>query len=101
MNVIEHDMTFVRQIAQTVTVLDEGMNCAKERSMRSRIMPSVIEVYLGQDKETHVQIQQLVVSVRETAIVRGVDLDVARRGGLPDGAATASARRRLLQSVSG
>ena len=49
--VIEHDMTFVRQIAQTVTVLDEGKTLCEGTVDEVQNNPKVIEVYLGQDKE--------------------------------------------------
>ena len=49
--VIEHDMTFVRQIAQTVTVLDEGQTLCEGTVDEVQNNPKVIEVYLGQDKE--------------------------------------------------
>jgi urea transport system ATP-binding protein len=50
--VIEHDMTFVRQIAQTVTVLDEGQTLCEGSVEDVQNDPKVIEVYLGQDRET-------------------------------------------------
>jgi urea transport system ATP-binding protein len=49
--VIEHDMTFVRQIAQTVTVLDEGQTLCEGTVDEVQNNPKVIEVYLGHDKE--------------------------------------------------
>ena len=45
--VIEHDMTFVRQIAQTVTVLDEGQTLCEGTVDEVQNNPKVIEVYLG------------------------------------------------------
>ena len=45
--VIEHDMTFVRQIAQTVTVLDEGKILCEGTVDEVQNNPQVIEVYLG------------------------------------------------------
>jgi urea transport system ATP-binding protein len=51
--VIEHDMTFVRQIARTVTVLDEGMTLCEGTVDEVQNNAKVIEVYLGQDKEAH------------------------------------------------
>jgi urea transport system ATP-binding protein len=48
--VIEHDMTFVRQIAQTVTVLDEGKVLCEGTVDEVQNNPKVIEVYLGHDK---------------------------------------------------
>ncbi len=49
--VIEHDMTFVRQIAQTVTVLDEGRVLCEGTVQEVQRDPRVIEVYLGQDRD--------------------------------------------------
>ncbi|HZU37288.1 MAG TPA: urea ABC transporter ATP-binding protein UrtD [Gemmataceae bacterium] len=49
--VIEHDMTFVRQIAHTVTVLDEGQLLCEGTVEEVQRNPKVIEVYLGQDRE--------------------------------------------------
>jgi urea transport system ATP-binding protein len=49
--VIEHDMTFVRQIAQTVTVLDEGQILCEGTVDEVQRDPKVIQVYLGQDRE--------------------------------------------------
>jgi len=49
--VIEHDMTFVRQIAQTVTVLDEGQILCEGTVEQVQKDPKVIQVYLGQDRE--------------------------------------------------
>jgi urea transport system ATP-binding protein len=62
--VIEHDMEFVRQIAQTVTVLDEGKILCEGTAEEVQNDPRVIEVYLGQDKETHAQHPTAVSSVR-------------------------------------
>jgi urea transport system ATP-binding protein len=49
--VIEHDMTFVRQIARRVTVLDEGMTLCEGTVDEVQRDPRVIEVYLGNDRE--------------------------------------------------
>jgi len=49
--VIEHDMTFVRQIAQTVTVLDEGQILCEGTVDEVQRDPKVIQVYLGPDRE--------------------------------------------------
>ena len=49
--VIEHDMTFVRQIAQTVTVLDEGHVLCEGTVDEVQRDPRVIQVYLGEDRE--------------------------------------------------
>jgi len=48
--VIEHDMTFVRQIAQKVTVLDEGQLLFEGTVAEVQRNEKVIEVYLGHDK---------------------------------------------------
>src|SRR5438105_2606454 len=49
--VIDHDMTFVRQIAMTVTVLHEGQILSQGTMGEVQRNPKVIEVYLGQDRE--------------------------------------------------
>jgi urea transport system ATP-binding protein len=49
--VIDHDMTFVRQIARTVTVLHEGRILSQGSMKEVQNNPKVIEVYLGQDRE--------------------------------------------------
>jgi urea transport system ATP-binding protein len=49
--VIEHDMTFVRQIARTITVLDEGQVLCEGTVDEVQNDARVIEVYLGQDRE--------------------------------------------------
>jgi urea transport system ATP-binding protein len=51
--VIEHDMTFVRQIARKITVLDEGKILCEGTTQEVQNNPKVIEVYLGQDKVAH------------------------------------------------
>jgi urea transport system ATP-binding protein len=51
--VIDHDMTFVRQIARKVTVLDEGRILCEGTVQEVQRDPKVIEVYLGQDREAH------------------------------------------------
>ena len=48
--VIEHDMTFVRQIAQTVTVLHEGALLCEGPVDQVQRDPRVIEIYLGREK---------------------------------------------------
>ncbi len=48
--VIDHDMTFVRQIARTVTVLHEGQILSQGSMKEVQNNPKVIEVYLGQDR---------------------------------------------------
>ncbi len=49
--VIDHDMTFVRQIAMKVTVLHEGRTLCQGTVGEVQRDPKVIEVYLGQDRE--------------------------------------------------
>ena len=49
--VIEHDMTFVRQIAKTVTVLAEGKLLCEGPVERVQSDPRVIETYLGGAKK--------------------------------------------------
>jgi urea transport system ATP-binding protein len=46
--VVEHDMEFVRSIAQTVTVLHEGRILAEGNMDEVKSDPKVIEVYLGE-----------------------------------------------------
>ena len=45
--VVEHDMDFVRSIANTVTVLHQGRVLAEGPMSRIQEDPRVIEVYLG------------------------------------------------------
>ena len=52
--VIEHDMTFVRQIADRVTVLDEGRVLCDGTMDEVQHDRRVIEVYLGEDREADV-----------------------------------------------
>jgi urea transport system ATP-binding protein len=49
--VIDHDMTFVRQIASKVTVLHEGQLLCQGTVGEVQRNPKVIEVYLGKDRE--------------------------------------------------
>jgi urea transport system ATP-binding protein len=51
--VIEHDMEFVRQIARTVTVLHQGTMLCEGPVEQVQNDPRVLEVYLGQRKDTH------------------------------------------------
>jgi urea transport system ATP-binding protein len=51
--VIEHDMEFVRQIARKVTVLHQGTVLCEGPVEQVQSDPRVLEVYLGQRKETH------------------------------------------------
>jgi urea transport system ATP-binding protein len=48
--VIEHDMEFVRQIAQQVTVLHEGTVLCEGRMEQVQADPRVIAVYLGSEE---------------------------------------------------
>ena len=49
--VIEHDMSFVRQIAEKVTVMDEGKMLFEGTVDEVQRNEKVIEVYLGHDKK--------------------------------------------------
>jgi len=51
--VIEHDMEFVRQLARKVTVLHQGTVLCEGSVDQVQSDPRVLEVYLGQRKETH------------------------------------------------
>jgi urea transport system ATP-binding protein len=62
--VIDHDMTFVRQIAMKVTVLHEGEMLCQGTVQEVQRNPKVIEVYLGQDREEHAPDRQPLGSVR-------------------------------------
>lgn len=46
--VVDHDMDFIRSIAQTVTVLHEGQVLAEGPMQKIQEDPKVIEVYLGE-----------------------------------------------------
>ncbi len=62
--VIEHDMTFVRQIAQLITVLDEGQVLFEGTVDQVQSNARVIEVYLGQDREADAAGRETVGSLR-------------------------------------
>lgn len=63
--VIDHDMTFVRQIAMKVTVLHEGKILCQGSIGEVHADPRVIEVYLGQDrKNKHAPDRKAVGGVR-------------------------------------
>jgi urea transport system ATP-binding protein len=62
--VIEHDMTFVRQIASRVTVLDEGRVICDGTVEDVQRDQRVIEVYLGQDRDADAKHQQDLCLVR-------------------------------------
>lgn len=52
--VIEHDMEFVRNFSQTVTVLHEGSLLCEGKMQDVQSDPRVLEVYLGrEEEETH------------------------------------------------
>ena len=50
--VIEHDMTFVRQIARRVTVLHEGAVLCEGSVEQVQNDPRVIEIYLGRERRS-------------------------------------------------
>jgi urea transport system ATP-binding protein len=62
--VIDHDMTFVRQIASKVTVLHEGQILCQGTIQEVQRNPKVIEVYLGQDREADAEDRTTVRVVR-------------------------------------
>jgi urea transport system ATP-binding protein len=62
--VIDHDMTFVRQIASRVTVLHEGRKLCEGRVAEVQRDPRVIEVYLGENRDEHAPSQQIVGGIR-------------------------------------
>ena len=62
--VIEHDMTFVRQIASTITVLDEGKILCEGTKDEVQNNAKVIEVYLGQDRGLDAEHSKAISSVR-------------------------------------
>jgi urea transport system ATP-binding protein len=62
--VIDHDMNFVRQIARTVTVLDEGKVLCQGTVQEVQRNPKVIQVYLGQDRHDDAADRAITNSVR-------------------------------------
>jgi urea transport system ATP-binding protein len=62
--VIDHDMTFVRQIARKVTVLHEGRILREGTVGEVQRDPKVIEVYLGEGRDDHAADRALVGGVR-------------------------------------
>jgi urea transport system ATP-binding protein len=62
--VIEHDMSFVRQIAQMVTVLDEGQVLCEGTVEQVQKDAKVIQVYLGKDRQADVANSTSVCGVR-------------------------------------
>ncbi len=62
--VIDHDMTFVRQIASRVTVLHEGRMLCEGRVQEVQRDPRVIEVYLGENRDEHAPSKHIVSGVR-------------------------------------
>ena len=62
--VIDHDMTFVRQIASRVTVLHEGQLLSQGTVGEMQRNPKVIEVYLGHDREADAHDREAVRGVR-------------------------------------
>ncbi len=53
MIVVEHDMSFVRQIAETVTVMDQGALLAQGSIEQVENDPAVREAYLGDGGQAH------------------------------------------------
>jgi urea transport system ATP-binding protein len=51
--VIEHDMEFVRRIAQTITVMHEGTVLCEGPLERIQSDPRVVEIYLGRERQRH------------------------------------------------
>ncbi|MCC8987502.1 MAG: ABC transporter ATP-binding protein, partial [Candidatus Contendobacter sp.] len=50
---VEHDMGFVRSIADKVTVLHQGRVLAEGQLDELQVDPTVIEVYLGTNDAYH------------------------------------------------
>jgi urea transport system ATP-binding protein len=48
--VIEHDMEFVKQIAQRIVVLHQGEKLTEGSVQEVQTNPKVIEVYLGRER---------------------------------------------------
>ncbi|GAA3947285.1 urea ABC transporter ATP-binding protein UrtD [Allohahella marinimesophila] len=68
--VIEHDMKFVADIADRVTVLHQGKVLSEGSMERVQSDPKVIEVYLGQDPIKHAGDDKNDISSEETPNVR-------------------------------
>jgi ABC-type uncharacterized transport system ATPase subunit len=87
--VIEHDMTFVRQIARKVTVLHQGTVLCEGTVDEVQNNERVIEVYLGRKKKDGalmLELAGITVSYEGSRILRGVNLARARpQSGLPHG----------------
>jgi urea transport system ATP-binding protein len=62
--VIDHDMTFVRQIARTVTVLHEGKTLCQGTVQEVQRNPKVIQVYLGDDRQADAEHQTATSGIR-------------------------------------
>jgi len=91
--VIEHDMTFVRQIARKVTVLHQGSVLCEGTFDEVQKMKKVIEVYLGRKKKDKklnngiplrfffcLKLTNIGGLLRGLAELRGVTLTVPERG---------------------
>jgi urea transport system ATP-binding protein len=62
--VIDHDMTFVRQIARRVTVLDEGKILCQGTVQEVQRNAKVIQVYLGEDRHSDAPDRKVASSLR-------------------------------------
>ncbi len=71
--VIEHDMEFVRQIAEKVTVLHQGTVLCEGNMNQIQNDPRVIEVYLGE--ETTLEADQIVIA-RIAATIAWADYNI-------------------------
>ncbi len=89
--VIEHDMTFVRQIARKVTVLHQGTVLCEgtvDRSAEQRARHRSLSRPQKERQREHcmLEVANITVSYDGSRILRGVNLDRARtQSGLPDG----------------